>query len=93
MKKLILLLIFLTLQINIFAQLSAVESKLVDRVDYNNEEGLELLKETIAINSGTMNFEGVKQVGDVLRKEFDDLGFETIWEDGSKFNRSGHLIA
>ncbi|MFY0698283.1 MAG: M20/M25/M40 family metallo-hydrolase [Balneola sp.] len=93
MKKLILLFIFVALQISAFAQLSAVESKLVDRVDYNNEEGLELLKEIIAINSGTMNFEGVKQVGDVLRKEFDDLGFETIWEDGSKFNRSGHLIA
>ncbi|MFY0683257.1 MAG: M20/M25/M40 family metallo-hydrolase [Balneola sp.] len=88
-----LFLIFLFITVDATAQLSAVESKLVDRVDYNNEEGLELLKKTIAINSGTMNFEGVKQVGDVLRKEFDDLGFETIWEDGSKFNRSGHLIA
>ncbi|MEP1151792.1 MAG: M20/M25/M40 family metallo-hydrolase [Balneola sp.] len=88
-----LFLIFLFITVDATAQLSAVESKLVDRVDYNNEEGLELLKKTIAINSGTMNFEGVKQVGDVLRKEFDDLGFETIWEDGAKFNRSGHLIA
>lgn len=93
MKKLILLFIFVALQISAFAQLSVVESKLVDRVDYNNEDGLELLKEIIAINSGTMNFEGVKQVGDVLRKEFDDLGFVTSWEDGSEFNRSGHLIA
>lgn len=93
MKKLILLFIFLALQINVFAQLSAVESKLVDRVNYNNEEGLELLKEIIAINSGTMNFEGVKQVGDVLRKEFDDIGFETSWVDGKPFNRAGHLVA
>lgn len=85
--------LFSIISLNLSAQLSTVESKIVDRVDYNNEEGLELLKEIIAINSGTMNFEGVKQVGDVLRKEFDDLGFETIWEDGSKFNRSGHLIA
>lgn len=88
-----LFLIFLFITVDATAQLSAVESKLVDRVGYNNEEGLELLKKTIAINSGTMNFEGVKKVGDVLRKEFDDLGFETIWEDGAKFNRSGHLIA
>ncbi len=84
---------FLLITTNTFAQLSAVESKIVSRVNYNNEAGLELMKETIAINSGTMNFEGVKQVGDVLREEFDDLGFETSWEDGSAFNRSGHLIA
>jgi len=88
-----LVLIFLFISTNAFAQLSAVESKIVDRVTYNNEEGLELLKETIAINSGTMNFEGVKKVGDVLRKEFDGIGFETSWLDGSAFNRSGHLIA
>tara|TARA_R110001599_G_scaffold1889_4_gene9925 strand:- start:381894 stop:383195 length:1302 start_codon:yes stop_codon:yes gene_type:complete len=93
MKAIVLIISFLFIQSNVLAQLSAVESKLADRVDYNNEEGLELLKEIIAINSGTMNFEGVKQVGDVLRKEFDDLGFETIWEDGAEFNRSGHLIA
>lgn len=84
---------FLLITTDTFAQLSAVESKIVSRVNYNNEDGLELMKETIAINSGTMNFEGVKQVGDVLREEFDDLGFETSWEDGSAFNRSGHLIA
>lgn len=93
MKVIVLVISFLFIQSNVFAQLSSVESKIVDRVNYNNEDGLELLKEIIAINSGTMNFEGVKKVGDVLRKEFDALGFETSWEDGSKFNRSGHLIA
>jgi glutamate carboxypeptidase len=93
MNKITLLFTFIFLQVNAFAQLSAVESKIVDRVDYNNEEGLELLKETIAINSGTMNFDGVRKVGDVLRKEFDDIGFETSWIDGKKFNRAGHLVA
>lgn len=93
MKAIVLVISFLFIQSNVVAQLSAVENKIVDRVNYNNEEGLELLKEIIAINSGTMNFDGVKKVGDVLRKEFDALGFKTSWEDGSKFNRSGHLIA
>jgi len=91
MRYLTLVLFFITVEVS--AQLSAVESKIVSRVNYNNEDGLELMKETIAINSGTMNFDGVKQVGDVLRKEFDDLGFKTSWEDGSAFNRSGHLMA
>ncbi|XWN37415.1 MAG: M20/M25/M40 family metallo-hydrolase [Balneola sp.] len=93
MIRLKLFVVLIIIPLNAFAQLSSVEKDLIDRVEVNNEEGLELMKQTIAINSGTMNFEGVKQVGYVLRKEFDDLGFETIWEDGSKFNRSGHLIA
>ncbi|MEQ8241619.1 MAG: M20/M25/M40 family metallo-hydrolase, partial [Cyclobacteriaceae bacterium] len=45
------------------------------------------------INSGTMNFAGVKKVGFVLKDEFDKLGMNTTWIDGSSFNRSGHLLA
>lgn len=93
MYRIYLIVALLILPLNIFAQLSAVERKLVDRTDYNNEEGLDLLKEIIVINSGTMNFEGVREVGDVLRKEFDDLGFETSWVDGKSFKRAGHLVA
>jgi glutamate carboxypeptidase len=40
-----------------------------------------------------MNFAGVKQVGDILRKELDALGFQTRWVDGAPFERAGHLIA
>ena len=45
------------------------------------------------INSGTMNFAGVRKVGDVLRAEFDALGFKTRWVEGATFRRAGHLIA
>jgi glutamate carboxypeptidase len=47
----------------------------------------------VNINSGTMNFTGVRQVGDILRKELDALGFQTRWVDGAPFGRAGHLIA
>lgn len=77
----------------VFAQLDKTERKLIQYVDEHNEEYLTLLKRLININSGTMNFEGVKEVGSVLMKEFEALGMETEWVDGSSFGRAGHLVA
>lgn len=76
-----------------FAQLDRTEKKLVKYVDDHNEEGLALLKKIINMNSGSMNFEGVRAVGDVLMKEFAALGMEVEWIDGKEFNRAGHLVA
>ncbi|MGK0269267.1 MAG: glutamate carboxypeptidase, partial [Paraglaciecola sp.] len=47
----------------------------------------------VNINSGTMNFAGVEQVGMLLKQKYDALGFTTQWLDGSEFGRAGHLIA
>jgi glutamate carboxypeptidase len=52
-----------------------------------------LLERLVNINSGTMNFAGVREVGSILRKELDALGFETRWVDGTPFGRAGHLVA
>lgn len=73
--------------------LSATERSIVSAVDPKNADGLALLERIVNINSGTMNFAGVRQVGDILRKELDALGFATRWADGSAFGRAGHLIA
>ena len=75
------------------AQISDTERRLVEYIDQTNEDALELLIKTININSGTMNFEGVRQVGEVLMPEFSALGFDVRFEDGAEFNRAGHLIA
>jgi glutamate carboxypeptidase len=75
------------------AQPTEIERGLTDIVDSNNGAALDLLKELININSGTMHFAGVKRVGDIFREELDQLGFKTRWIDGSAFNRSGHLFA
>jgi len=40
-----------------------------------------------------MNFDGVREVGVLFRQEFDALGFETQWIDGTSWDRAGHLIA
>jgi glutamate carboxypeptidase len=75
------------------SHLTAPERAIVKAVDAHNGEALALLERLVNINSGTMNFAGVKQVGDVLRTELDSLGFQTRWVDGAPFHRAGHLVA
>ena len=73
--------------------LSATERSIVSAVDPKSADGLALLERIVNINSGTMNFAGVRQVGDILRKELDALGFATRWAEEAAFGRAGHLIA
>jgi glutamate carboxypeptidase len=74
-------------------RLSTTERSIATAVDRHNGEALALLERLVNINSGTNNFAGVRQVGDVLRREFDALGFKTRWVDGAPFHRAGHLVA
>ncbi|MEO8500233.1 MAG: M20/M25/M40 family metallo-hydrolase [Vicinamibacteria bacterium] len=73
--------------------LTAEERALTAFVDTDNAQALALLERVVNINSGTMNFAGVREVGAALRPEFDALGFKTEWVDGSPFARAGHLVA
>ena len=75
------------------AALNSTERAIAGAVDGRNAEGLALLERLVNINSGTMNFAGVRQVGSILRQELDALGFQTRWVDGAAFNRAGHLVA
>lgn len=93
MKRILSLALLIIICTTTIAQKSKVEKKIVMSVDKHNTESIELLKEIINVNSGTMNFEGVKKVGAMLMKEFDALGLETKWVDGKGFNRAGHLVA
>src|SRR6185503_3872979 len=72
---------------------SAAERALVSYIDAHNGEALALLERVVNINSGTQNFEGVRDVGRVFRAELDALGFTTRWIDGAPFKRAGHLVA
>ncbi|MCF6295013.1 MAG: M20/M25/M40 family metallo-hydrolase [Flavobacteriaceae bacterium] len=85
---------FLLLASLTYAQnLTRTENKILKTVTANNSEAIEFLKKVVNINSGTMNHEGVKKVGDVFGKAFEDIGFKTNWYDMSIVNRSGHLFA
>jgi len=73
--------------------LSAPEQAIVRAVDTHNAQALALLERLVNINSGTMNFAGVRAVGDILRTQLDSLGFTTRWVSGAPFGRAGDLIA
>ncbi len=75
------------------AQLDSTEQAMVEYIDASNAEATALLVELVNINSGSMNFAGVKAVADILIPEFAALGFNAWWKDGSEWGRAGHLIA
>jgi len=72
---------------------SRLERRVAAVVDRNAPAALALLEREVDINSGTMNFEGVRSVGHLMKAEFETLGFATQWVDGSGWGRAGHLIA
>jgi glutamate carboxypeptidase len=73
--------------------LSQPEHALVSSIDAQHAEALALLERAVNINSGTQNFEGVKAVGALFRRELDALGFRTRWVEGAAFKRAGHVVA
>ena len=76
------------------AELSAPEQKIVAAIKARAPAALQFLERSVNINSGTMNPEGVREVGRLFRAEFDALGFSTQWiEMPPKMERAGHLIA
>lgn len=76
-----------------FSQNNRKEKKIIKAVDKYEEQAISLLKKVVNINSGTMNFEGVKKVGSLFQKELDKLGFKTQLTNGEAYGRAGHLIA
>jgi len=73
--------------------LTKQERAVAKAVDSHNAAALALLERTVNINSGSLNFVGVRQVGDIFRAQYDSLGFTTRWVDGAAFHRAGHLVA
>ncbi len=70
-----------------------LEQDIVSRIETNKNDAVALLEKVVNINSGTMNFSGVKKVADIFTEEFKSLGFKAEWISAEKFNRSGHLLA
>lgn len=71
----------------------ASERRIVASVDRAVPAARDLLQRTVAVNSGTMNFAGVQEVGNLFAPEFAALGFDARWVDGSSWGRAGHLVA
>lgn len=91
----VLLTFFLAFQPSAQGQkLTRTEKKIVNTVSKNNDEARTFLEQVVNINSGTLNAEGVREVGMVFKEAFDDLDFNTRWiEMPDEMNRAGHLFA
>ncbi len=72
---------------------SPIEGRILDYIDSTTDEAIALLEHVVNINSGTMNQDGVREVGQVFRSELDALGFQTRWISMDPVHRAGHLIA
>lgn len=74
--------------------LSKAEQQAIRNVDADFKTTLELLKQSVNINSGTFNIAGVKQVGELFGKELAALGFTVEWVTmPDSLKRAGHLLA
>jgi glutamate carboxypeptidase len=89
-----LLLIFsLAISFTSLAQLSKEEKLIIQKIDQQLPQTLQFLEEIVNINSGTLNIEGVKQVGKKLGAEFEKAGFTSTWVSlPDSLKRAGHLV-
>lgn len=71
----------------------AIETQVAATVSQHLSSAVADLERAVNINSGTMNFAGVREVGSLFQTRFDEIGFTTHWVDGTDFGRAGHLVA
>jgi len=75
------------------AALSPSDRAVIAAVERRLPAAHELLVRAVNVNSGTMNFAGVRRVGALFAPGFAALGFDTTWIDGAAWGRAGHLVA
>ena len=72
---------------------SAAERTMIATVEAEQARHLALLEKLVNQNSGTRNLKGVRAVGEMLRPEFEALGFTVRWVEQDAVGRAGHLFA
>lgn len=95
MKKIIGFVLFLFICFNGHTQsLNNIEQQILKNIEADMPATIQLLKESVNINSGTFNIAGVKKVGDMYGQELKKLGFTVEWiELPESTKRAGHLVA
>lgn len=87
------LFLFFVLQANT-QTLNKTEQKILAAIETDMPATLNLLKESVNINSGTYNIAGIKKVGDLYASELKALGFTIEWiAMPDSIKRAGHLVA
>ncbi|HLZ89209.1 MAG TPA: M20/M25/M40 family metallo-hydrolase [Puia sp.] len=94
MRKLLLGIALLTTAATTHAQLTAPEKKAIDYIDRHMTDAMQLLINSVNINSGTLNIAGVRKVGELYAAELRKLGFTVEWvSEPDSLHRAGHLVA
>jgi glutamate carboxypeptidase len=95
LKFINLIFLFIILSIQIAkADNTSIETQISHYVSTQQQEQLSLLEKLVNINSGTTNIAGVHQIGELLRPQFEELGFKVHWaEEPAHMQRAGTLIA
>jgi glutamate carboxypeptidase len=75
------------------ARLAPEERRMAETVDRESARTIALLERLVNRNSGTLNLEGVRAVGQMMREELEPLGFTVRWADMGATGRAGHLVA
>ena len=74
--------------------LDAAEQRMAATIHERSGAAIDFLEKAVRVNSGTMNVEGVREVGRLFAAEFQSLGFTTRWvELPPAMQRAGHLVA
>ncbi len=74
--------------------LTTVEKHIAQYITANSQKQLSLLEQLVNRNSGTTHIEGVQRVGNMVRKQLDQLGFKTYWvNEPPAQHRAGSLVA
>jgi len=95
MRKSLLLSLLASITLSsIHAQLDAAEKKAMTYVTDHMDATMQLLINSVNINSGTLNIVGVRKVGDLYATELQKLGFTLEWvAEPDSLHRAGHLVA
>jgi glutamate carboxypeptidase len=75
------------------ARLTPAEQRMIQTVDAEQERTVGLLERWVNQNSGSLNIAGVEAVAQMVRPEFEALGFKVEWIDLKRIGRAGHLVA
>lgn len=74
--------------------LDPTEAKIVEIIDSQAEEAIGFLTRAVDINSGTLNAEGVRKVGELYNEAFAAIGFNSrLIEQPEELQRGPHLFA
>ena len=75
-------------------RLSGVEQRIRDYVRAHEAEEIGLLEKAVNISSGTLNLQGVREVGKLFDPQFRAIGFDTRWVAlPDAVGRAGHFFA